>query len=294
MAYQQYRSPFGDTTHTKVFVGGLAWETQSEEMQKYFHQFGEILEAVVIIDKNTGRSKGYGFVTFRDPESARRACMDPNPMIDGRRANCNIASYGRPRTSPPRGRSQGGSSYHGVVQMGATSYNRVAGPLLSPPPPPLPPPPPQVVYPSYGYTTYTPDYGYTQTMYSPHLQAQYYHQMYGTSTSNTGMTGMVGSSYYYGFALPATAAATPRLTLSAPQPQSIVGPSYFPLSITTTTSTHGQGSFTSFPPPASSTSGPSLPSSTNSQTSQEQSLAITGTRVGAVSSEVEEAREEGS
>ncbi|XP_043712186.1 RNA-binding protein 38-like isoform X3 [Telopea speciosissima] len=161
MAFQQYRSPFGDTTYTKVFVGGLAWETQTEEMQRYFEQFGDILEAVIIIDKNTGRSKGYGFVTFRDPESARRACVDPNPMIDGRRANCNIASFGRPRTSPPRGRNQGGSPYRGVVPMGtATSYSRVAGPLLSPPPPP---PPPQVVYPPYGYTTYTPEYGYTQS-----------------------------------------------------------------------------------------------------------------------------------
>lgn len=56
-------SQFGDTTYTKVFVGGLAWETQKETMKKYFQQFGEILEAVVIIDKNTGRSKGYGFVS---------------------------------------------------------------------------------------------------------------------------------------------------------------------------------------------------------------------------------------
>lgn len=53
---------FGDTTYTKVFVGGLAWETQKETMEKYFEQFGEILEAVVITDKATGRSKGYGFV----------------------------------------------------------------------------------------------------------------------------------------------------------------------------------------------------------------------------------------
>jgi hypothetical protein len=54
---------FGDTTFTKVFVGGLAWETNKEGMQSYFEQFGDILEAVVIADKNTGRSKGYGFVS---------------------------------------------------------------------------------------------------------------------------------------------------------------------------------------------------------------------------------------
>ena len=51
-----------DTTLTKIFVGGLAWETQCETMRRYFEQFGEIVEAVVITDKTTGRSKGYGFV----------------------------------------------------------------------------------------------------------------------------------------------------------------------------------------------------------------------------------------
>lgn len=57
-------SPFGDTTFTKVFVGGLAWETQSETLRRHFEHYGEILEAVVITDKNTGRSKGYGFVSI--------------------------------------------------------------------------------------------------------------------------------------------------------------------------------------------------------------------------------------
>jgi RNA recognition motif-containing protein len=62
MAYPHYRSQFGDTTFTKVFVGGLAWETPTDEMRTYFEQFGDILEAVIITDKNTGKSKGYGFV----------------------------------------------------------------------------------------------------------------------------------------------------------------------------------------------------------------------------------------
>lgn len=53
----------GDTTHTKIFVGGLAWQTQRDSLQRYFEQFGEIQEAVVILDKNSGRSKGYGFVS---------------------------------------------------------------------------------------------------------------------------------------------------------------------------------------------------------------------------------------
>lgn len=56
--------PFGDTTLTKVFVGGLAWETPKDAMRDHFEKYGDILEAVIISDKTTGRSKGYGFVCF--------------------------------------------------------------------------------------------------------------------------------------------------------------------------------------------------------------------------------------
>ncbi|MBA0813726.1 hypothetical protein Gohar_027550 [Gossypium harknessii] len=98
---------FGDTTLTKVFVGGLAWETPREAMREHFEKYGEILEAVIISDKVTGRSKGYGFVTFKEAEAAKKACEDANPIINGRRANCNLASLGarRPRsasTAPPQ------------------------------------------------------------------------------------------------------------------------------------------------------------------------------------------------
>ncbi|XP_050136119.1 probable RNA-binding protein ARP1, partial [Malus sylvestris] len=94
-------------------------QNQSDTLRRHFEQFGEILEAVVITDKNTGRSKGYGFVTFRDPESARRACLDPNPVIDGRRANCNLASLGRPRQP---------FLFHGQVRSPAPILGRVQPP----------------------------------------------------------------------------------------------------------------------------------------------------------------------
>ncbi|CAK9139748.1 unnamed protein product [Ilex paraguariensis] len=95
----------GDTRMTKVFVGGLAWETSKEAMRDHFDKYGEILEAVIISDKVSGRSKGYGFVTFKEAEAAKKACEDATPIINGRRANCNLASLGarRPRVSstPP-------------------------------------------------------------------------------------------------------------------------------------------------------------------------------------------------
>ncbi|ONI35160.1 hypothetical protein PRUPE_1G519200 [Prunus persica] len=216
MAYPHYRSQFGDTTFTKVFVGGLAWETPTDEMRRYFQQFGEILEAVIIADKNTGKSKGYGFVTFRDSESARRACANPNPVIDGRRANCNIASLGRPRPSPPRGRNQASGPYQGSAPQAAQSYGG-APPL----PPPLPPPAP-IIYPPYSYPTYTPaDYGYhQQAMYNQQVQQQpqyYSHQVYGSSPSSP-----MGTPYYYhGYSF-----QSPRATFSSPPAHRMPAPSY--------------------------------------------------------------------
>uniref|UniRef100_A0A673HVF6 RNA-binding protein 24-like n=1 Tax=Sinocyclocheilus rhinocerous TaxID=307959 RepID=A0A673HVF6_9TELE len=87
-----------DTTYTKIFVGGLPYHTTDSSLRKYFEVFGEIEEAVVITDRQTGKSRGYGFVTMADRSAADRACKDPNPIIDGRKANVNLAYLGaKPR-----------------------------------------------------------------------------------------------------------------------------------------------------------------------------------------------------
>lgn len=52
-----------DTTYTKIFVGGLPYHTNDASLRKYFENFGDIDEAVVITDKQTGKSRGYGFVS---------------------------------------------------------------------------------------------------------------------------------------------------------------------------------------------------------------------------------------
>lgn len=88
-----------DTTLTKLFVGGLPYHTTDETLKAHFDQYGEIEEAVVITDRVTNKSKGYGFVTMADPESAKKAIQDPNPVIDGRKANVNLAYLG----AKPRG-----------------------------------------------------------------------------------------------------------------------------------------------------------------------------------------------
>lgn len=53
-----------DTTYTKIFVGGLPYHTTDSSLRKYFEVFGEIEEAVVITDRQTGKSRGYGFVSM--------------------------------------------------------------------------------------------------------------------------------------------------------------------------------------------------------------------------------------
>lgn len=55
-----------DTTFTKIFVGGLPYHTNDASLRKYFEAFGDIDEAVVITDRQTGKSRGYGFVSTRN------------------------------------------------------------------------------------------------------------------------------------------------------------------------------------------------------------------------------------
>ncbi|XP_038694175.1 RNA-binding protein 24-A-like isoform X2 [Tripterygium wilfordii] len=174
---------FGDTTYTKVFVGGLAWETEKETMKNYFEQFGEILEAVVITDKATGRSKGYGFVTFREAEAAMRACVDAAPVIDGRRANCNLASLGVQRSKPSTPKHGGGGGRNlRVMSAFQTGFGGAAATFASAATFPHYGFQQGIPYNLYGYPPYSTDYTYPTSYYNMYggaaAGAQY--PMYGT------------------------------------------------------------------------------------------------------------------
>ncbi|KAJ7949640.1 RNA-binding protein [Quillaja saponaria] len=197
---------FGDTTYTKVFVGGLAWETQKETMKKYFEQFGEILEAVVITDKATGRSKGYGFVTFREPDAAMRACVDAAPVIDGRRANCNLASLGVQRSKPstPKHGGGGGRNFR-VMGSFQTGFGGGGGGVGTAFPSAAATFPPHyaiqqgIPYNLYGYSSYSPDYTYPTSYYSVYGGAAAQYPMYGTGPGAmmTGATAAATAFYPY-------------------------------------------------------------------------------------------------
>ncbi len=69
----------------KLFVGGLSWNTSEENLRQAFGSFGEITEAKVIMDRETGRSRGFGFVTFGEDEHAVAARTEMNGTeLDGR------------------------------------------------------------------------------------------------------------------------------------------------------------------------------------------------------------------
>ncbi|KAL9236455.1 hypothetical protein vseg_011126 [Gypsophila vaccaria] len=83
-----------DLTRRKLFIRGLGWDTTSESLRGVFAAYGELDEAVVILDKSTGKSKGYGFVTFRHIDGAITALKQPSKNIDGRIAVAALASAG--------------------------------------------------------------------------------------------------------------------------------------------------------------------------------------------------------
>ncbi|KAJ4462162.1 putative glycine-rich RNA-binding protein 4 [Paratrimastix pyriformis] len=69
---------------TRLFVGGLAWETTSESLRRAFAEFGEVISARIITDPFSGKSKGFGFIKFSAPECAARALRMHNQVLDGR------------------------------------------------------------------------------------------------------------------------------------------------------------------------------------------------------------------
>jgi len=87
----------------KIFVGGLSWNTNDDTLRQAFERFGNVDEAKVIQDRETGRSRGFGFVTFSSDDGAQSAIsgMD-GKELDGRTIKVNEAE------EKPRGGGGGG------------------------------------------------------------------------------------------------------------------------------------------------------------------------------------------
>ena len=100
----------------KLFVGGLSWNTTDEGLKEAFSRFGVVVEAKVVTDRETGRSRGFGFVSYSeatDGEAARQA-MD-GASLDGRSIRVNAAED-KPRTGG--GGGGGGPRGGGALLIG--------------------------------------------------------------------------------------------------------------------------------------------------------------------------------
>jgi RNA recognition motif-containing protein len=76
----------------KLYVGNLPYSVNADELRKVFSEFGEVVDAVVISDKYSGRSKGFGFVTFATEEAASSAVEKMNGKdMGGRNLVVNVA-----------------------------------------------------------------------------------------------------------------------------------------------------------------------------------------------------------
>lgn len=75
----------GSEDQSKLFVGGLGWNTSKEQVQEYFERFGPVSDVIVLRNPATGQSRGFGFVTFSNQESAKNAGnMKSGHLIDGK------------------------------------------------------------------------------------------------------------------------------------------------------------------------------------------------------------------
>src|SRR5688572_28917786 len=97
----------------KLFVGGLSWGTTSEQLKAAFAAIGPVTDAVVITDRETGRSRGFGFVTYQNDADADKAIMDlSGTMLDGRAIKIDAATERAPggggRGPGPGPRREGG------------------------------------------------------------------------------------------------------------------------------------------------------------------------------------------
>lgn len=89
-----------------LFVGSLAYATTDDTLKEFFEQIGEVERAKVATDRESGRSRGFGFVTFVSEDDNQKAVDQlDGKELDGRTINVSLA---RPREDRPQGGDRGG------------------------------------------------------------------------------------------------------------------------------------------------------------------------------------------
>jgi RNA-binding protein Musashi len=91
-------TPNSDSAPGKLFVGGLSWQTTPEKLREYFGQFGNVTDVLVMKDPITQRSRGFGFITFSNPDAVDRVLTVPSHTLDGKKID--------PKHATPKSKSK--------------------------------------------------------------------------------------------------------------------------------------------------------------------------------------------
>ncbi len=124
--------PFGTTSSIysmakKLYIGGLAWATTDDTLQAHFATVGAVVSARVVTDKESGRSRGFGFVEMENDADAMKAIDSLNgSMLDGRAISVKEAlpQTDRPARTGGFGGGNGGGSYGGSRGGSGGGYGR--------------------------------------------------------------------------------------------------------------------------------------------------------------------------
>lgn len=112
----------------RLYVGNLSFNTDEGMLQDAFSRFGEVSEVKVVTDRETGRSRGFGFVTMADANAARNAIAQMNgSMVDGRSLRVNEAEERQQRSGGGGGRPPGGGGGRSYGGGGGRSHGGGGG-----------------------------------------------------------------------------------------------------------------------------------------------------------------------
>merc|ERR1711907_22028 len=113
----------GKDEGVKLYVGNLSWQTRLDDLGEYFSQFGEVFDAIVVEDRETGNSRGFGFVYMASQQDAQEAIAQTDQReFMGRTLRVNIAEE-----SNRRGGGRGGGRSYGFSDRGGSGEDRRGG-----------------------------------------------------------------------------------------------------------------------------------------------------------------------